>query len=543
MRAWRRVRDAVARAFATRNCSEHTRSRAPQRATVITLTVVSFNDAPLAGALTARFDEQGGTIGRADSNHLVLPDPERTISRVAAQLVYGEGRYSIVDRGSNPITVNGKSLGTSRKAALKVGDLVRIGGYVMQVAAAATPSPAKSSQPAHRGTSAPPAELQRPDAEALNWDPFAPPSNWGNMQLRPTAGGIQRAAARTESARVAPLAVVDHTRDTALARGTANEDERGHEVAPPELPTASRRAVVSWELGARRASGTVVQAPERSGDTPASGQPAPRETTLGQIGAALRPVGAMPPWPPSGVASTNAPATKPTDDAPAAHQVVPRTVPTGFQRPDGRPPDHALLAAFLQGLDVKDSPITALTPEFMRLVGSLLRESVGGTVDLLIARAAMKRELRASATTIVARDNNPLKFSPTAEAALAHILSPPVRGFMPGVEAMRDAFDDLHAHQFAFVAGMQAALEGVLERFDPQTLEGQLSRSSVLSALLPGGRKGKMWDVFVDHYTHIREQASEDFHTLFGEAFLKAYDEQLEQLQPSTTQPGVKRER
>jgi FHA domain-containing protein len=107
---------------------------------------------------------------------------------------------------------------------------------------------------------------------------------------------------------------------------------------------------------------------------------------------------------------------------------------------------------------------------------------------------------------------------------------------------MRDAYSDLRAHQFAFVAGMQAALEGVLERFDPQSLEGQLSGMSVLSSLLPGSRKARMWDVFVDHYANIREEASDDFHTLFGKAFLKAYEEQLERLQPQGgTQPGVKR--
>ena len=32
---------------------------------------------------------------------------------------------------------------------------------------------------------------------------------------------------------------------------------------------------------------------------------------------------------------------------------------------------------------------------------------------------------------------------------------------------MRDAYDDLRAHQFGFLAGMRAALEGMLKRFDP----------------------------------------------------------------------------
>src|SRR6185295_15555856 len=62
---------------------------------------------------------------------------------------------------------------------------------------------------------------------------------------------------------------------------------------------------------------------------------------------------------------------------------------------------QALLAAFREGLATPTVPVEALTPEFMRLLGELLRESAQGTVDLLVARAAMKREVRAEATMIV----------------------------------------------------------------------------------------------------------------------------------------------
>ena len=44
---------------------------------------------------------------------------------------------------------------------------------------------------------------------------------------------------------------------------------------------------------------------------------------------------------------------------------------------------------------------------------------------------------------------------------------------MPPARAMRDAFDDLRAHQFGFMAGMRAALEGVLGRFDPAHARSQ----------------------------------------------------------------------
>lgn len=131
---------------------------------------------------------------------------------------------------------------------------------------------------------------------------------------------------------------------------------------------------------------------------------------------------------------------------------------------------------------------------------------------------------------IVARENNPLKFSPSAEAALQHLLSPPMRGFMPPGPAMRDAFDDLRAHQFGFIAGMRAALAGVLQRFRPTELEGRLTQRSGLKSLLPGSRKAAMWDVFTEHYAQISRDAEDDFHSLFGKAFLQAYEEHIAQL-------------
>jgi FHA domain-containing protein len=131
---------------------------------------------------------------------------------------------------------------------------------------------------------------------------------------------------------------------------------------------------------------------------------------------------------------------------------------------------------------------------------------------------------------IVARENNPLKFSPTAEAALQHLLSPPTRGFMPAQQAMDDAFHDLRAHQFGFVAGMRAALAGMLERFDPAELEGRLTQRSGLMSLLPGSRKARMWEIFTEHYAQISEEAEDDFHSLFGKAFLAAYEEHIDQL-------------
>ena len=119
---------------------------------------------------------------------------------------------------------------------------------------------------------------------------------------------------------------------------------------------------------------------------------------------------------------------------------------------------------------------------------------------MLAARAMTKREVRADMTVIVAKDNNPLKFSPDIEAALTHLLVPRGRGFMPPLRAVADAYDDLRAHQLGFMAGMRSALAVVLARFDPRALEQQLIGTSVVDSILPTHRKAKLWDLFGELY-------------------------------------------
>jgi type VI secretion system FHA domain protein len=172
-----------------------------------------------------------------------------------------------------------------------------------------------------------------------------------------------------------------------------------------------------------------------------------------------------------------------------------------------------------------------LTPESMNAIGQLLRAATQGMLDLLQARALIKREMHAEVTIIVPRENNPLKFSPNVEVALAHLLAPRAPGFMAPVAAVKDACDDLRAHQFGFMAGMRAALDGVLHRFDPAQLEHRLSEQNVLDTLLPMHRKARLWALFGELYGELTREAQDDFDKLFGKEFVRAYQAQLDRLE------------
>ena len=166
----------------------------------------------------------------------------------------------------------------------------------------------------------------------------------------------------------------------------------------------------------------------------------------------------------------------------------------------------------------------------MKIVGQVLREAVDGTLRLMTIRATTKNELRAQMTTIKSRNNNPLKFSPTAPQAVEQLLQPPLRGFTAGPVAMQDAMHDLVGHSIGTMAGMRAALSGVLGRFQPRELEAKLAGKSVMDSLLPMNRKARLWDLYLQHFESIRGEAQDDFHTLFGKAFVEAYEDQLDRL-------------
>jgi len=183
-----------------------------------------------------------------------------------------------------------------------------------------------------------------------------------------------------------------------------------------------------------------------------------------------------------------------------------------------------------------DAP-EGVNPELLRLAGSLLRAAIEGTLQLVSVRATTRHELHAQVTVIHARNNNPLKFSPDARSALEQLLQPPMRGFLPGPAAVTEAMDDLVGHAIGTMAGTRSALEGVLARFAPRDLEARLAARSVVDSVLPMARKARLWDLYLQHHEAIREEAQEDFHALFGKAFLAAYEQQVDQLRRERPRP------
>jgi FHA domain-containing protein len=190
---------------------------------------------------------------------------------------------------------------------------------------------------------------------------------------------------------------------------------------------------------------------------------------------------------------------------------------------------HALAEAFLRGANLPlDTIPSGVTLDWMEMMGRFVATATDGAVELIASRALVKREVKADLTMIVVRNNNPLKFLPDGQSALIQMLGKKIPGFMNPVEAMQDAYIDLRAHQIGVVAGMRAALDEVLRRFDPAMLEKKLKTRTLIDSLVAANRKAKMWDLYGELFKDIYVEAQDDFQTLFGKAFLTAYENEIE---------------
>ncbi|MEH6577998.1 MAG: FHA domain-containing protein [Amphritea sp.] len=76
----------------------------------------------------------GGTIGRSYGCTLQLPDFNRQLSRVHAEITSdSQGRFQVVDLSTNGLFVNGTLLGKGHRKPLRDGDVLKLGGYVLLI--------------------------------------------------------------------------------------------------------------------------------------------------------------------------------------------------------------------------------------------------------------------------------------------------------------------------------------------------------------------------------------------------------------------------
>lgn len=557
------------------------------------------------------FYAPGGTIGRGTDNNLVLPDNERTISRLQAIVhVDAQGECRVTNRGSvTRVVLNDIPLERGRQVELQDGDILGIDDYRLEVSdlihdtqpvsrmaasmqqqARPTVAPAPAVEP--RTVNAPPRAKSEPTAvpteiwdslmqefsisdsissnrtkpqPATSHDPFSQPAapernaedplalfNDSDLKLErknvdPDALFNDEALFRNESIfdDVTPSTLVPPDEDTP----SLPKEEATDELDPLALfgGSASAPAARSDDPLGLMGGAPLTHPDEIIADQPVAEQeeqvpaesalfaPEPQETLHAVDEEPVRPDYAGFTLPtPQAVVRSNAQTPKGRLRIDPVKNAAPPSA-TAHSEDKGEVLQGELLEALLEGMGLSEmQPVPQFNRENMRQLGQILGMFSQGTVALLSSRSILKRGVKADMTMVLDDANNPFKLLPTGKTVLIQMFGTPMPGFMPPTKSVRDALIDLQAHQLGMISGIRAIIAAMLQSFNPEQLEEQAKQNGMTSRLaLPGSRKAALWDYFVRSYGETAGEIEDDFHTLFGEAFLHAYDMEVNQYKDS----------
>ncbi len=456
------------------------------------------------------------SLGRGPANDIVLPDPERQLSKSHCVIEDHNGSIVVVDLSTNGTFLNYSKLPLGRTPTpINNGDILSVGSYEIMVEIADAlpppiPEPLGHSQVSHGSAD------NAPDPMAL-LDDVGPGGDFLD-DLLGAPEGPKGPGQITISDPINDLPPpLGEEEDPFFARP---EDIIGDDLGPSQ---AMHNTSTSDSFRSAQSTGPSLIPDDWDDDllSPSTPEPTPTATPPEDI-----PPVAEPQLPAETVAP-KPPAPKEPEPKTAAE---PQTVPPALEEKVVVSGDQAAAKAFLDALDVEDLKIDDedLHTSMARM-GRVMRTMITGLREILMTRTSIKSEFRIEQTKISAGSNNPLKFSISAEQAIEALVKPKSRGYLGAETATEQALDDIKAHEVAMVTGMEAALKGILAKLDPEVLGAQIETSGGIGGLLKG-KKARYWEVYEKMYGQISDQAENDFHELFSREFARAYKEQLDKL-------------
>jgi len=305
----------------------------------------------------------------------------------------------------------------------------------------------------------------------------------------------------------APSAAVPHP---VPEPGPAVAEDPFGDMAPPAVPPLTPAAAAPMS-----APPVVRQRPPRPAAAPADHDP------FDEPG--VEPVRVIP-APPIEPAADAWPAEEP---APApVRAAAPPPVAQSAAAPSAAGGSDAL-AAFFAGAQLPNA-VPADAVAMMTELGRAFRAAVSGLREVLIARATIKSEFRIEQTMIRARGNNPLKFSADDDDALTALLGVGRRTDMTPSAALEDSLRDIRMHEVAVMAAMQVAVRGMLDELSPEKIRAASEQGGM--ALLPAQRKARAWDAYEARHAATVQALSDDFDSIFGKSFARAYERALAEI-------------
>lgn len=406
------------------------------------LRVVSAHSRGLGETASKVFGVHGGTVGRAEDNDWVLPDPDRYVSGHHVRIEYRQGEYWVTDTSSNGTYVNEshEPLSHQGPCALHDGDRLRIGDYelIATIDAANDFPPDNSAIIAYDGIPSSSAQRRVTDGDIgadLDVDSLLGPDVSGSRITPVNAWGQA-----VESAAVASR----RKTDAAPARPP---EPRPKIEETPEAP--------SWHLSTRRVEPfrNPLKTPESAPAAEAAGADTAASANSQGVQALLRGAG-----------------------------IDPATLPPAVQAQALQVAGQLLREMVLGLMDVLHA--RSEVKNRFRIPEAAAQPQSGSEYNPLQFSAGVDEALR--------------KLFEAQNKTSSRYLSP--------LEAVRESFQDLKVHQQAMLAAMQTAFMEFLGHLDPSELQERFDRGLKRGGLFGATNKLKYWELYAEFYQTLSQK-------------------------------------
>jgi len=435
----------------------------------LSFTIENFPSLPDGGPLTFTVTgKRSVDIGRDQHLDWTLPDPSRFISGKHCEVHYRDNAYWLHDVSTNGTFLNASTQRMRSPHRLGNGDRLVIGQYIIGVALDAGLSPSPDPVSAAATDSFQPASYQ----ELWAYDHDTPPPI-DPKQLR-VASQAPRPVNPDFLDWAAGVPGVDGGATPRQPTGRAGQDDADMGWASGPRQDAFVPEPVAPRVAPRRPvwkddDPTVDVAADTATRSTPFVRDSPRAAAFAEQPAEPAPVP---------LAASPAQAQAPAPVAPGRDDAFMRRLAISA----GLPED------FFAGGDAD-----RLAEQF----GEIMNLTVASLMQLLRARNDAKRLARStSQTTIEATENNPLKFSPSAEDAMRILFGPPRPGYLDARRAFSQSFDDLKSHQLKTYMAMQHAVTQLVGDLDPAAIASDAGEGGGLAAMLQSP-KARLWDAFL----------------------------------------------
>ena len=474
------------------------------------------------------FTSQGGAIGRSDLCEWTLFDEERFISKKHAEIFFQNNQFFVSDTSTNGVFVNNTSnlLGDGNSHVLKLGELLIIGVYqiiVDDISLSDSTSQLESNNDlldlvsGGEGT-----EKVSNDFDPLSYnkDSVVEGNSQGlglNEILDNPVSSLEPESSFSSPDFRIPVESEDIFSEEPF---DFPNNDKSIDANQYEQNSSSEGIPTDWELSAimPAISNEYLDIESKAEDKNAV------EHFLSDDGEDF-------------LVQKSFPQEKVKEETPdiAVPSVVESLSPLNKEDPAEqvgisiKEESDVFFETLYKNLDLPDEYKNRVNKEvFAKEVAEALLSTTKGLMSLLNGRTVFKQESRLSLTSIQPRSNNPLKFSIDPGDSLEMLLLKKKTGYMNVHDAFEEAISDIQSHQMAFLAGLQATLNGILNELEPEKIEAE---AALLGKNFMGiNSTSKTWKLYSEKQKELSTNVRQNLNDVLSKYFADTYQAQIDSI-------------